>query len=130
MRNTEATRKHPREDPWLALKTFENRLVSDPLCFSETVEESLDRGLQLPRGAIAHFALIPLAKSTMRDAARDLVDVADIGVPADKIKEKRQDLCMLADRFGRILLGQCLRKVVGAVLELRAQRCLGVFKMS
>ena len=71
----------------LTVETFQDGFVRDAFILREKLEKLLDRRLELTVGPIAHFPLIPLAKRTIGNPTRNLVNSTDVGIPAHKIDE-------------------------------------------
>ena len=69
------------------VEAFQNGLVRDPFFLLEELKKLLNRRLEFAFGPIAYFTQIPLAKITVGDPSRNLLNSADIGIPADKIDE-------------------------------------------
>jgi len=90
----------------LALQTLQDGFVGDAFCLREELEKLLDRYLEFTFRPVAYFAEIPLAKRTLGHPARKLLNTADVGIPAHKGDEQRDDRRMFAHRFGRVLVGQ------------------------
>ena len=71
----------------LTVETLQDGLVRDAFFLIEKLGKLLDRRLELTFGPIAHFAPIPLAERTIGYPTRNLVNTADVGIPAHKIDE-------------------------------------------
>jgi hypothetical protein len=67
------------------VKTFQDTFVRDTFFVRKKLEKLLNRCLELTLRPIAHFPLIPLAERTIGNPARNVLNAADIGIPAHEM---------------------------------------------